>query len=153
MADLKIVTHEDGSITITETDINGKVLSVTYPPEAAHDELVRRGAKCGHTHLVEIDSDDPLLSEATRAEIKEKGIPILTNLKTDREELHRLNDEFNTAWENRIIVSSDMADIESRNDRIDSLDSRMRELREQIAVLEACIAIAVLDTTDEGGTI
>jgi hypothetical protein len=151
--DLSITVNEDKSITVSETSHEGRRLTYIVPADAAHNWLLENGAECAasEAHIVEIDSDDPLLSEATRAEIKAKGDPVLTNLKTDPEELHRLNDEFNTAWENRIIAQSDMTDIETRNDRIDELDHRMTELREQIAVLEACIAIADLDTTDEGG--
>jgi hypothetical protein len=148
MSDLRIDTHPDGSITITETTIEGKRLAVTYPPEAAHDELVRRGAQCGHRvkhtetefRLIETDTDE--LSPATRAQVAE--VAHLTGFVEDRTVLKKMRDEFDSLYERRTLAVSDMTDIASRNDTLDALDARMRELRDEMTIYEGALAIAEL---------
>jgi hypothetical protein len=154
MSDMKIVTHEDGSITITETTLEGKRLSVKYPPEAAHDELVRRGAKCPNHKRVKttetefriVEFDE--LSDEAKSEVAEHAS--LTDTQPDRALLSEWRDEWNALYEARVVAMSDMADLDERNGKLDRIEQRLRELRDEMAVIEACVAIAELDTTEEG---
>lgn len=157
MSDLSITLNDDKSLTISETDLTGKRLTYIVAAKYAHQWLVDRGAQCEtvqpcrhrtkttETTFRVIDSDDPALSEATRAEVRAVGEPVLTGLSADRAVLKVLRDEYNAAWEARVLAVSDMTDIESRNDRIDALDDRMRVLRDEMAIYEAVVSIAEME--------
>jgi hypothetical protein len=152
MSGLSITNNDDGSLTVSETSQEGRRLTYVVAAEDAHRWLVDRGAQCGHRvkhtetefRLIEIDSDDPALSEATHAEVRAVGVPVLTGLSEDRAVLKDLRDEFNTLWESRVVVASDATDYDTRNDRLDAIDDRMRVLRDELAVYEAAVSIAEL---------
>ena len=109
----------------------------TVPAEEV--AYMRRLAAWLDTHessLVEVETDE--LSDATRAEVEAVAEPIVTGLREDREALAKLREEFDTLWERRAVLAD--TDYEARN----AIDSRMKELRETLAVWEACVSIAQL---------
>jgi hypothetical protein len=97
-------------------------------------------------HIEAVETDD--LSPETRSEVE--SVAVLSGLSEDRAVLKDMRDEWNALYEARVVAMSDVADLDGRNEKIDQLEQRMRELRDEMAVLEAVVAIAELDTTDEG---
>jgi hypothetical protein len=172
--DLKIVTNPDGSIDISETDLYGKRITLHYAPEAAHAELVRRGARCDmhveHEKRTKVTPTEFRLVSADEVADLEHGsepepnlvavdtddlTPAtraeveaqagLTGLKEDRAVITEMREEYNTLYERRVLAMSDMTDVASRNDLLDEIDARLTELRDALAIWEAAVAIAELE--------